>query len=71
MNINNDIVITDGLIAELEEVFGPHLIRNSKEMSDFYKIQAYLHVIDYLKDKQVELRQAQFENTDSITIDSS
>ena len=68
---NNDIVITDGLIAELEEVFGPHLIRNSKEMGDFYKIQAYIHVIDYLKDRKEDLRQAQFENTESITIDSS
>ena len=68
---NNDIVITDGLIAELEEAFGPTLIRNSKEMGDFYKIQGYLHILDYLKNRQKELRAAQFENSDSIMIDSS
>ena len=67
----DNIIITDGLLKELNENFGPQGIRNAKLPEDFYKIKGYIEILDYLKDRQEELRLAQFENTEQITIDSS
>ena len=67
----DNIIITDGLLKELNECFGPQGIRNAKLPEDFYKIKGYIEILDYLKDRQEELRLAQFENTEQITIDSS
>jgi len=67
----DNIIITDGLLKELNECFGPHGIRNAKLPEDFYKIKGYIEILDYLKERQEELRLAQFENTEQITIDSS
>jgi hypothetical protein len=67
-----NIVITDGLLKVLEENFGPTTsIRNAKSPNDLYRLQGQLKVLDWLKDKQDELRQAQFEGTETIKIDSS
>ena len=67
----DNIIITDGLLKELNECFGPQGIRNAKLPEDFYKIKGYIEILDYLKERQEELRLAQFENTEQITIDSS
>tara|TARA_R110000744_G_scaffold55372_2_gene117125 strand:+ start:852 stop:1058 length:207 start_codon:yes stop_codon:yes gene_type:complete len=67
----DNIIITDGLLKELDENFGPQGIRNAKSIEDFYKIKGYIEILDYLKDRQEELRQAQFDNTEQITLDSS
>ena len=67
----DNIIITDGLLKELNECFGPQGIRNAKSIEDFYKIKGYIEILDYLKDRQEELRQAQFDNTEQITLDSS
>ena len=67
----DNIIITDGLLKELDENFGPQGIRNAKSIEDFYKIKGQIEMLDYLKDRQEELRQNQFDNTDQITLDSS
>lgn len=63
--------ISDYLVKELEENFGPHQVRRVKNTEGFYKIQGYLEVLDWIKDKQVELREAQFSGKETITIDTS
>lgn len=63
--------IPDGLIEQLEANFGSHNISNCKTWEQTCELKGALKVLDWLKDKQEELKQAQFANTETITIDSS
>ena len=67
----DNIIITDGLLKELDENFGPQGIRNAKSIEDFYKIKGYIEILDYLKDRQEELRQSQFESNETIVLGDS
>jgi hypothetical protein len=71
MNSSNDIVITDGLIAELEKNFGAHTISSCHTWPDACELKGHLRILEWLKLKQAELREEQFENSETITIDSS
>jgi len=71
MNSNNDIVITDGLISELEKNFGPKQVYSCDTWEKTCELRGQLKMLLWLQEKKNDLRAAQFENTETITIDSS
>jgi len=71
MNIENDIVITNGLIRLLEHNFGSHLVYSCDTWEQTCELKGQLKVLNWLKDKQEELREEQFKNTEQITINTS
>tara|TARA_R100000808_G_scaffold8554_3_gene24186 strand:- start:37 stop:252 length:216 start_codon:yes stop_codon:yes gene_type:complete len=71
MDFENDIVITNGLIRVLENNFGAHLVYTCDTWDKTCELKGQLKVLHWLKDKQEELREEQFNKTDQITIDTS
>ena len=71
MNIENDIVITDGLLRTLESNFGSHTINTVDTWEQTCELKGQLKVLYWLKNKQEELREDQFNNTDQININTS
>jgi|TARA_R110000851_G_scaffold73529_2_gene162232 hypothetical protein len=70
MNFENDIVITDGLLRVLESNFGSHLLYSCDTWDKTCELKGQLKVLHWLKDKQEELREDQFKNTDRININT-
>ena len=71
MDIENDIVITNGLLRLLEDNFGSHLVHSCNTWEQTCELKGQLKVLYWLKDKQEELREAQFKNTEQININTS
>ena len=71
MDIENDIVITNGLLRLLENNFGSHLVHSCDTWEQTCELKGQLKVLYWLKDKQEELREAQFKNTEQININTS
>ena len=71
MSFENDIVITDGLLRVLESNFGSHLLYSCDTWDKTCELKPQLKVLHWLKDKQEELREDQFKNTDRININTS
>ncbi len=71
MDFENDIVITNGLIRVLEDNFGSHLVYTCDTWDQTCELKGQLKVLHWLKDKQEELREEQFNKTDQITINTS
>lgn len=71
MNFENDIVITDGLLRTLELNFGSHTINTVDTWEQTCELKGQLKVLYWLKNKQEELREDQFKNTDQININTS
>ena len=71
MDFENDIVITNGLIRILEDRFGSHLVYSCDTWDETCELKGQLKILHWLKDKQEELRAAQFKNTEQITINTS
>jgi hypothetical protein len=69
--MEDNIVITDGLIKVLKTHFGSETVQHCDTWDKTCELKGQLKVILWLMDKQEELREAQFENTETITIDSS
>jgi len=71
MDIENDIVITNGLLRLLENNFGSHLVHSCDTWEQTCELKGQLKVLYWLKDKQEELREEQFKNTEQININTS
>ena len=71
MDIENDIVITNGLLRLLEDNFGSHLVHSCDTWEQTCELKGQIKVLYWLKDKQEELREAQFKNTEQININTS
>jgi len=71
MDIENDIVITNCLLRLLEDNFGSHLVHSCDTWEQTCELKGQLKVLHWLKDKQEELREAQFKNTEQININTS